>query len=136
MIEIKEITAEETYPLRHNVMYPDLPFEYIKLPKDSEGKHFAVVKNNIPISVVSLFFEESVAQFRKLATLESEQGNGHASKLLDFVITFAITNNAKKLWCNARANKTNFYKKFGLKETDQTYSEAGIDFVILEMILN
>ncbi|MCR1026056.1 GNAT family N-acetyltransferase [Cellulophaga baltica] len=135
MIEIKEITAEETYPLRHEVMYPNHPFEYIKLPKDQEGKHFAVVNNAKNVTVVSLFFENDNAQFRKLATLESEQGKGYASKLLDFIIAYAKTKKAKKLWCNARVNKTNYYKKFGLKETHKTYTEAGIDFIILEMDL-
>ncbi|WP_255535248.1 GNAT family N-acetyltransferase [Cellulophaga sp. E16_2] len=135
MIEIKEITAEETYPLRHKVMYPNHPFDYIKLPKDQEGTHFAVVKNAKNVTVVSLFFENDSAQFRKLATLESEQGQGHASKLLDFVIAYAKQKKAEKLWCNARANKTSYYKKFGLEETNKTYTEAGIDFIILEMNL-
>ncbi|QXP52655.1 MULTISPECIES: GNAT family N-acetyltransferase [unclassified Cellulophaga] len=135
MIEIKEITAEETYPLRHEVMYPNHPFEYIKLPKDQEGKHFAVVHEGKNVTVVSLFFEDSIAQFRKLATLESEQGKGHASRLLNFIIAYAKEKKAEKLWCNARANKTRYYKKFGLKETQKTYTEAGIDFIILEMDL-
>ena len=56
-IKIQEISAEQTYDLRHIVMYPDLPFDYIKLPKDHEGVHFGVIKNNIIVTVVSLFIE-------------------------------------------------------------------------------
>lgn len=135
MIQVKEITAEETYPLRHTVMYPDFPLEYIKLPKDFEGQHFAVFRDDKIVTVVSLFFENNKAQFRKLATLESEQGNGHATLLLKHIIEYSKKQNASILWCNARSNKTDFYKKFGMKKTDKTYTKAGISFIILEMDL-
>ncbi|QWX84906.1 GNAT family N-acetyltransferase [Cellulophaga sp. HaHaR_3_176] len=135
MIEIKKITTEETYHLRHTVMYPNLPLEAIKLPKDNKGEHFAVVKNDVIVSVVSLFFENNNAQFRKLATAVSEQGKGHASSLIKHIIEYSKKEKTKKIWCNARILKIAFYKKFGLLETTKTYSKDGFDFIILEMDL-
>ena len=135
-IKIQEISAEQTYDLRHIVMYPDLPFDYIKLPKDHEGVHFGVFKNNIIVTVVSLFIEGNSAQFRKLATAESEQGNGYASTLLNYIIAYSKERQCENMWCNARANKTSYYKKFGFIETNKTYAQAGIDFIVLEKVLS
>jgi predicted GNAT family N-acyltransferase len=135
MIEIITTTAEKIYPIRHTVMYPNLPFDYIKLPKDNEGTHFAIIKSKEIVTVVSLFFEHNSAQFRKLATLETEQGNGYATMLLKYIIEYSKEKGCNKLWCNARSNKTNYYKKFGMCETDKTYTKAGINFIVLEMNL-
>ena len=33
-IEIREIKAQETYPLRHEVMWPDEPLDFVKLNND------------------------------------------------------------------------------------------------------
>ncbi len=135
MIEIITTTAEKIYPIRHKVMYPDLPFDYIKLPKDKEGTHFAVIKNEVITTVVSLFFEGNIAQFRKLATIETEQNKGYASSLLKHIINYSKNMGCKKIWCNARVNKISYYKKFGMYETNKTYTKSGIDFIILEMNL-
>ncbi|MBU2997317.1 GNAT family N-acetyltransferase [Cellulophaga baltica] len=136
MIEIITTTAEKIYPIRHTVMYPDLPFDYIKLPKDNQGTHFAVVKNEKIVSIVSVFIENNVAQFRKLATLESEQKQGYGTYLLKHIIKYAKNKGCEKLWCNARLNKAGYYKKFGMYETNKTYTKSGIDFIVLEMDLS
>jgi len=41
----------------------------------------------------------------------------------------------KKIWCNARKNKGNFYKKFGLEETNTSFIKDGKDYVIMEKYL-
>ena len=71
-IEIRAILAEETYNLRHEVMWSDKPQEFVILDNDDEGVHFGVWKNSEIIAVVSLFMKDNHAQFRKLATKVSE----------------------------------------------------------------
>lgn len=66
--------------LRHEVMWPDEDFDYIKLKDDDAGIHFGLFKENMLISVVSLFVDKDEAQFRKFATLKSEQGKGYGSR--------------------------------------------------------
>lgn len=133
---IKQITAKDTWPLRHEVMWPDLPFDFIKLPEDSEGTHFGLFTNQKLVSVVSLYQTAvGIAQFRKFATLESEQGKGHGSKLLAHLIEFVKAQGFHTLWCNARVDKTDFYKKFGMFETPETYIKENIKFVILKKVL-
>lgn len=132
-IEIKQITAQETYNLRHEVMWPDKPLDFVKLDNDEEGIHFGLLKNNAIVAVVSLFVEGNKAQFRKLATKTSEQGKGYATLLLRYLTNYVVAKgHVNWLWCNARADKTGFYKNFGMIETDQTFQKGGLDYCIME----
>lgn len=133
-MEIKEITASETWDIRHNVMWPDQPFEFVQLEEDNSGFHFGVFTNNKLVSIVSCFIVEEEMQFRKLATLQEYQGKGSASHLLKYILQFAKEKNIKKVWCNARSNKKSFYEKFGMKDTFKTFTKAGQEFTIMEII--
>lgn len=132
MISIKKITTTQTYHLRHTVMWPNHPIDFIKLPEDEEGVHFGLFENDELVCIVSLFIKNKTAQFRKLATKVSDQGKGYATQILHHIILYCSQLKIEKLWCNSRANKTSFYKKFGLEETNKTYSKGGIDFIVLE----
>lgn len=131
-IEIREINPEDTLDLRHRVMWPDHPMDFIKLPEDPDGIHFGLFKNDQLISIVSLFIKGNEAQFRKFATEKNEQSKGYGSQLLFFLMEYASKKNIKRIWCNARKNKTDFYKKFGLERTNITYIKGGLDFIVLE----
>ncbi|WP_268123538.1 GNAT family N-acetyltransferase [Roseivirga pacifica] len=129
---IKPIPHEETWQIRHNVMWPDKPFDYVKLPNDELGKHYGLFVGDKMVAIISLFIEGRSAQFRKFATIISEQGKGYGAKLLAHIMQEATHLNIDVVWCNARVDKTEFYKKFGLQPTDQTFRKGGIDYVIME----
>lgn len=134
--KIKEISASETWPLRHEVMWPEMPLDFIKLPLDELGYHFGLYINQDLVSVVSLFSsDDHTAQFRKLATKAEEQGKGYGSKLLSYLIKFAQEKDFHTLWCNSRAEKTDYYKKFGMIETNKTFVKQSLKFVILKKVL-
>lgn len=78
-IIIKEIVAKETWVLRHRVMWPDENIAYVKLPEDNKGTHYGLFKDSELISVISVFFHNGEAQFRKFATETKEQGFGYGS---------------------------------------------------------
>lgn len=135
IIQIKQISAEDTWPLRHRVMYSNEPFEFVKLPDDTQGIHFGLFENNRLVTIVSLFVKNNELQFRKLATETSRQGNGYGSMMMQHIFDYAEKIFATKIWCNARVNKAKFYKKFGFVETGFTYVSTGIKFVVMEKAL-
>ena len=134
-MEIKSIEASQTWQIRHEVMWPDQPFEFVQLEEDNLGLHFGVFDQEKLISIVSCFVMDDEMQFRKLATLEEFQGNGSASRLLHYILKLAKEKNLKKVWCNARTNKKSFYEKFGMKDTLKTFIKANQEFAIMEIIL-
>lgn len=130
---IKQISHRETWPIRQSVMYPDFPLQHVILEKDSEGLHFGGYVKEELVCVVSLFINNEEAQFRKLATKVTHQKKGYGTKMINHLLEYSKKNNATKFWCNARENKASFYHKFGLKETNKTYVNSGINFVIMEL---
>jgi GNAT superfamily N-acetyltransferase len=134
-ITIRQVDEEEVWELRHKVMWPDKPFDYIKLEDDDLGIHYGLFKGDILISVISLFINNGECQFRKFATIQLEQGKGYGSTLLEYVIKEAQNNGVMKIWCNARKNKVNFYKKFGLQETSTSFIKECKHYVLMEKYL-
>jgi GNAT superfamily N-acetyltransferase len=130
-IHIEQIRPDLTWRIRHEVMYPDAPLQQVKLDNDTDGTHFGLFLNGYLTSVVSLFNDEDIYQFRKFATLVSAQGNGYGTKLLEYIIDFVIQRGGKRICCNARLSAVSFYERFGFQKTDQYFTKDGQDFVVM-----
>lgn len=137
MPHIEQIPLELAWQIRHKAMYPDQNQEAFKLADDEDGIHFGLFDQNKLISVVSWFRRnETQAQFRKLATLEEFRNSGYGSLLMRYVIEFSVGEQVKSLWCNARVEALNFYKKLDFTETETTFNKNGMDYVIIQLELN
>jgi GNAT superfamily N-acetyltransferase len=134
-MEIRAIKASQTWNIRHEVMWPDQPFEFVQLAEDDSGFHFGVFIEERLVSIVSCFIDGDEMQFRKLATLEEYQGKGIASELLHFILKLAKERGLKKVWCNARTNKKSFYEKFGMSDTHKIFTKSEKKFTIMEILL-
>ena len=130
--EIKQINASETLLIRHKVMWPDKPIEYVELANDEDGRHFGLFVNGELTSIISLFVTDNEAQFRKFATVVEFQGLGYGTILIERIVDLVDKEGIRKLWCNARVEKSNFYERFNFKPTDKKYEKGGIEFVIME----
>lgn len=113
-------------------MWPDRPLDFVKLTNDEIGSHYGLLLNKKLISIISIFESENMIQFRKFATLHEYQGEGYGTLLLNFVIQLAKQKKYEKIWCNSRADKVNFYSKFGLVKTDKFFKKEEINFIIME----
>jgi len=132
-VKIEQINYELTWQIRHEVMYPDYPLDKIKLDNEEEGLHFGLFTDGHLTSVISLFREADVYQFRKFATLNNAQGKGYGSFLLQHVINIAEEGEATRLWCNARISAAPFYERFGFVKVGQKYIKDNIDYVTMEL---
>lgn len=129
---IKEVPYDQVLDIRHKVMYPDKERETVILSDDEQGIHVGYYKNDVPVSVVSIFLKNGELQFRKLATLVQFQQKGYASQIIRWILDYAKDMEFPRVWCNARVGKVDFYKKFGFELTDQTFEKDGYEFVIIE----
>jgi GNAT superfamily N-acetyltransferase len=132
-IQIEQIHPVLTWRIRHEAMYPEQPFDFVKLDSDYDGIHFGLYADDQLTAVVSLFEDGEICQFRKFATLPASQGKGYGGLLLAHIVSFIKETGAKKLWCNARVDATGFYAKFGFEQTAKTFTKNGYDFVIMEL---
>lgn len=135
-IHIEQIRDDLTWRIRRDAMYPGEPLEAVKLEDDKNGMHFGLFADDQLVTVVSLFNEGTIYQFRKFATVVKAQGKGYGSFLLTHIISYAKEHGATRIWCNARVSAMPFYRKFGFTATGQQFSRRQIDFVMMELQLD
>jgi GNAT superfamily N-acetyltransferase len=133
LIDLKQIQADETWALRHRVMWPDKPLDFVILPNDADGLHYGLFENGQLISVISMFIKGEQAQFRKFATAKAYQGKGFGSKLLMYLINKAKDLGIRELNCDARITATGFYEKFGMKVDSGIFQKSGKDYVRMSL---
>ncbi len=134
-ITIKPINAEQTWPLRQKVMYPEFTIEKVKLADDGQGRHFGLFVADELTVVVSLFVKDNALQFRKLATLANQQGKGYGKQMMQFVLSLASAEKMEMVWCNARLSAAPFYQAFGLEVSGESWQQDGHKFVVMKKIL-
>ena len=125
---IRQIKPEQTYPLRHAVLWPDKPFDYVMLKEDAEGRHFGAFRDADLVAVISLFEESGVARFRKFATRPDCQRQGVGTHLLNRVIEEARNLGAHTLWCDARLSAADFYRRFGMEPEGEVFHKGSIPY--------
>lgn len=131
---ISEATYVDVLNMRKQVMYPDKDLDFVKLSDDDKGLHIGVFENNELVSVMSIFLNGRAVQFRKLATSKDMQGKGYASALMQWLTDYANDLKFDRLWCNARSEVTEFYKKFGYEETTESFEKNGYNYVVMEKL--
>lgn len=129
-IEIKQITPQDTYHIRHKILRPNQSIETCKYEGDFFLRtfHLGAFYHRKLISIVSfhhksnpLFREENQYQLRGMATLAEYRNQQVGGSLLLYGEKILRNRNARLLWCNARVTASNFYKKFGLREYGEVF---------------
>ena len=126
MIEIKKISASDTYQVRLEVLRKNIPLPFkFNGDLDSDTFHLGVFKNDKIIAVSSFMkvknknFKGEQFQLRGMATLIKFQGLGAGKLMMKEALFILKSLGTDYLWCNARIVAVNFYKKAGL----QTFGE-------------
>ena len=136
MLQIEQIRPELTWRLRRDVLYPDEALYQMEMEEDKHGYHFGAFADNRLIAVVSVFPNGTDVQFRKFAVAPEAQGQGAGKALLQYITGFAINEGGNRLWCNARVSATGFYAKHDFQRTGETFNRNGIDYEIMEKLIN
>lgn len=137
-LQIRPITAAETWPIRHLAMWPERDPAFVRLPGDDDAEHFGLfagTQADAPlVSVISLFRDDGDAQFRKFATLPQAQGLGHGGALLQFLVRHAQAQSLRRLWCNARVERSSFYARHGFVPAGAPFPKNGRDYIRMEHV--
>ncbi|KAH9947463.1 GCN5-related N-acetyltransferase [Amylocystis lapponica] len=143
-VEIREISADETIPLRHSVLWPNHPISHIRIPEDNLGYHYGafVPTSNRPVAVISVFKEPlpasategrttitPAARFRKFACDPAFQRRGVGTKLLMHVFAILHELACVTIWCDARLSTVDWYKKRGMVTFGKTFFKHDIEYV-------
>lgn len=141
MIQIKEISAEETFPIRLEVLRKNIPLPYeFNGDFDEDTIHLGAFEGNKLIAVSSYMkasnknFKGNQYQLRGMATLTEYQGFGAGKLMLKKAVQILKKDNCQVLWCNARIAAVDFYKKQGFRTYGEKFeiSYVGDHYVMLK----
>jgi predicted GNAT family N-acyltransferase len=128
MIQIKKISAEETIPIRKEILRNNIPLPIeFKGDFDEDTFHLGVYKNDFLIAVSSFMkvenerFEGKQYQLRGMAALTEFQGFGAGKLMMQEAFSILEELKIDYLWCNARVVAVSFYKKQGLETLGKSF---------------
>lgn len=130
MLEVKEITAKHSYPIRHKVLWQHKSVDDCGIDIDEqEGAFHLGAFYQGELVCIGSFFKQKHSQFsiqnqyrlRAMATLPKAQKNGAAKALLEFAFKKLQEEEQGMLWCDARIIAVGFYEKLGFVKSGKKY---------------
>jgi GNAT superfamily N-acetyltransferase len=156
-VEIVPIAAEDTYKLRHEVLWPNASLQEVQLAVDHVSIHLGAfatqqedsLEKRTPIGVITIHLsrledkstlpepssETLEAQFRKLAVAPEWQGRGVGSRLVEQAGIVASGAGARSLWCDARTSALSFYERLGMHTEGSSFMKKGVEYVKMRRAL-
>lgn len=123
-IEIQKVSADDLMEIRHLVLWPDKPREFVKVPEDESGIHFGLYFEGALVSVISLFGDAQCIRFRKFATLPALQGKGLGSRLLQHAIMYAQTEATRACGATPAPRPSDFTNGLVLGNSPNPFSKS------------
>lgn len=134
---IRNISAEETQPVRHLVLWPHLPNVescVIDIDHEPHAHHVGAfdMKGNL-VGVCSLFQQRSdrfpqailegapVYRLRTMGTLEEVRGQGAAVAIIHYVCQWCAERGVRYVWCDARQVAYGFYERMGFEFASEEF---------------
>jgi GNAT superfamily N-acetyltransferase len=132
---IQEITATDTYSVRHPVLRAGKPLESCHFEGDelASTQHFGCFLDKELVGIISLFEVENPLftrgksfQIRGMAVVATHQKKGFGEALVQTAEEFCKKQKARLIWFNARTSAVRFYEKMG-------YEKSGAEFEIQDV---
>lgn len=124
LMQVKQIDAKDTYRVRSTMLRPGLELTHCHFDGDFDDLtfHLGAYDSDVLASVASFYLrshkdfkEEYQYQLRGMATLKDYQHRGYSRSLLKTAFPLIKANHVNLLWCNAREEAVDFYKKAGFE---------------------
>lgn len=144
-VAIKQISYEQTYPVRQVVLRPGKPLETCFF-KDDELQttfHFGLFYQEKLTGIISifknnnsLFSQTDQYQIRGMAVLPEYQKSGFGKQLVVYSEIFLRNKSILLVWFNAREIAVDFYKKSGYQVIGKTFEipDVGPHFVMFKKL--
>ncbi len=140
MIEVIEISAIQTFPLRAAVLRAGIPLQAVSFGDEDAptSRHFGafvegelvgagyISPNSEPDDVDAAGTVAGGWQLRGMSVADEFRGHGIGSAVLLRCIAAAREENAPVLWCNARVRAVSLYRRAGFAVVGEIFEIAGI----------
>lgn len=129
MVNIRFINAEETYPIRREVLRKniDLPYK-LEGDFDKDAIHLGAYIDEKLVSIVTLInrrkelLKGEQFQLRGMGTLSEYRGKGYGKLLVRRSEEYLISRGIQTIWCNARTEATGFYNSLNYNTIGESFN--------------
>ena len=139
MANIRFINAEETYPIRREVLRKniDLPYK-LEGDFDKDTIHLGAYIDEELVSIVTLInrrkeqLKGEQFQLRGMGTLSEYRGKGYGKLLVRQSEEYLISIGIQTIWCNARTEAIGFYKSLNYNTIGESFNvpKIGIHYLM------
>ncbi|MDQ4096602.1 MAG: GNAT family N-acetyltransferase [Actinomycetota bacterium] len=133
-VAVRNLSAEETRPLRLQILRPNQPTQAAVYPGDDAptSRHFGAWIDDRLVGIASLYAEPRAGgprpgwRLRGMATEPSRRGRGVGRALLQACVDHVAAEGGGELWANARMVAVEFYGRFGFEVVSEQFEIEGI----------
>lgn len=139
-MDVRPITAEQTRPLRAEILRPGQDPESLVYPGDDVPGSFhagafergalvgiaTVYPEPMPVQPDAAVGADNAFRLRGMATKRHLQGRGLGRAVLERCIEHVRESGAEVLWCNARVGALGFYRRLGFETVGDEFEIEGI----------
>ena len=127
---------DKVYALRNEVFVNEqnVPHELELDEEDKHATHIIAVENGTAVGCARVLFGEDGGHIGRLAVKKSERGRGIGKEICRCIIEFCRERGYKRVWLNSQLHAVGFYEKLGFSRRGETFFEAGIEHVEMEII--
>lgn len=133
MVRIEEITAEDTYQIRKDILRKNMTLSHVMHGDlDQDTLHLGVFAAEELVCIGSFMkascegLSGSQYQLRGMATKAKSQGRGYGKLLMKKAEITLADKGIDIIWCNARVKALEFYKKLGYQMIGEQFDVAQV----------
>lgn len=140
-IQVRRISPQQAWPLRHAVLRPWQSLDAVRFHKDDDplSAHFGAFADHALVGVTSILPQSpphaEVAgawQLQGVAVLEELRGTGCGSALIEACLDYAISQAGRLVWANGRTTALGFYNALGFHAIGDEYvTVSGPHYLVL-----
>ncbi len=129
-MKIVELDCTQTIPVRHEVLWPDMPEDFCHVPGDEDARHYGVEVDGEVVCVASVFIdvEAKSARLRKFATVLEHRHLGYGSSVVEHILKQLPEIGIEYFWCDARESAMDFYHKFDMNAEGDAFYKSGVEY--------
>jgi GNAT superfamily N-acetyltransferase len=137
-VQVRQVPAEVTYPLRHQVLRPHLTLAEME-PQPGEldpgSVHLAALAPDGAVVGTGVLIREPFPRLpdrvdawrlRGMAVADGLRGHGIGAALIERIVTQVAEQGGGVLWCNARVPARTFYERAGFSPVGAEWDEPHI----------
>lgn len=131
----KDNDIERVFALRYEVFVNEqnVPPEIELDDEDNHATHIIAEENGVTVGCARILFGDGGGHIGRLAVKKSERGRGVGKEICLFIIELCHERGYKRVWLNSQLHAVGFYEKLGFSRRGETFFEAGIEHIEMEL---